>query len=420
MEKTSICSKCKKELPMTEEYFYKDKSKKTGFGSSCKECIKQYNKENQAHANELRRLKRRLDNEKKALIEPKIEEGMKRCSRCNQILPIEQFGKQKKGKDELRSICKKCHYDDCVKSRAIKKAIKMQNEEQIPEGMKKCTKCGNILPANSEYFNNKKSGKFGLTGMCKECIKLTRESKKHLYAKTTKLWRDNSKDHLKAYRIKNAERIREYTIEYEYKNAEKIKKRKRQWYLKNRDSILEKGRQKYQENIEYEQERSRKYYASHKEQHAVAVKLWNENNKELRKEINRIWRNKNINLTKLYRHRRKAREECLESTLTPSQWEEIKSDFDYKCSYCGKSEKEHLKEYNQTLHQEHFKALSIGGEYTHNNIIPACILCNSSKNNKDFFEWYPQQEFYSKKREKFILNYLHYTNDREQQLSIAL
>lgn len=40
------CTLCWESLPLTEEYFYPDKSKRTGFAPRCKECTKEYQKEN--------------------------------------------------------------------------------------------------------------------------------------------------------------------------------------------------------------------------------------------------------------------------------------------------------------------------------------------------------------------------------------
>jgi len=42
MPKTKICSKCGKELLVTEEYFYIRKDSKDGFRNDCKECYKKY------------------------------------------------------------------------------------------------------------------------------------------------------------------------------------------------------------------------------------------------------------------------------------------------------------------------------------------------------------------------------------------
>ena len=67
--------------------------------------------------------------------------------------------------------------------------------------------------------------------------------------------------------------------------------------------------------------------------------------------------------------RRKARKKELLSNLTVKQWLEIKLYFNNKCCYCGRE---------LSLTQEHLIPLSKGGEYTVNNIIPACRSCNCS------------------------------------------
>jgi 5-methylcytosine-specific restriction endonuclease McrA len=102
----------------------------------------------------------------------------------------------------------------------------------------------------------------------------------------------------------------------------------------------------------------------------------------------------------------------IEVSLTTEQWNRCNKYFNNICAYCGKKE---------PLEQEHFVALSKGGEFTRNNIIPACKSCNSSKQAEDFFKWYPQQEFYSKAREQKILKYLNYdAKTRTQQLSLVI
>ena len=45
MELTKICTKCKKELPATAEYFYRTKNAKCGLNTWCKKCCKSYLKE---------------------------------------------------------------------------------------------------------------------------------------------------------------------------------------------------------------------------------------------------------------------------------------------------------------------------------------------------------------------------------------
>jgi 5-methylcytosine-specific restriction endonuclease McrA len=105
-----------------------------------------------------------------------------------------------------------------------------------------------------------------------------------------------------------------------------------------------------------------------------------------------------------------ARKRDLPSTLTMEQWDTIKYAFDNKCCYCGQE---------KPLEQEHFIPLSKGGEYAHNNIVPACRSCNARKFNTPFEIWFPKQEFYSKKREQRILKFLNYKSDT-QQLSLSI
>lgn len=75
--------------------------------------------------------------------------------------------------------------------------------------------------------------------------------------------------------------------------------------------------------------------------------------------------------------------------LTTNEWVDTLLYFGNKCAYCGITENECLKMYHKSLAQEHVVALSKGGGFTKNNIVPACLACNSSKGNmslEKFFE----------------------------------
>ncbi|HFJ9472599.1 TPA: HNH endonuclease signature motif containing protein [Bacillus paranthracis] len=91
-------------------------------------------------------------------------------------------------------------------------------------------------------------------------------------------------------------------------------------------------------------------------------------------------------------------------------WEETLEYFNHKCSYCDSSEE---------LYQEHVIPLSKGGSYTKQNIIPACLFCNSSKHNNDLEKWYPNQTFFNQKRLEKIYKWIGYNiKNKTQQLSI--
>ena len=51
--------------------------------------------------------------------------------------------------------------------------------------------------------------------------------------------------------------------------------------------------------------------------------------------------------------------------------------FDEKCAYCS----------DPANTWDHIIPISKGGRTTPGNIVPACIHCNSSKNNQDIFDW---------------------------------
>ena len=67
-----LCTKCLKYKPMTSECFYKRTNVKCGFGSSCKDCDKEKEK------NRIR-------------IQPFNENGELYCQRCKTYKPVSEF-----------------------------------------------------------------------------------------------------------------------------------------------------------------------------------------------------------------------------------------------------------------------------------------------------------------------------------------
>lgn len=272
--------------------------------------------------------------------------------------------------------------------------------------MKTCTKCKEEKPSTLEYFHQFKRSSDGLRGMCKICRneenrRYKQENKKRIL-EYNKEYRKNSVEVIKRYREKNKERTREYN------------KRK---YEENREDIIKQTRKYYEENKERLSERSKEYREENKERISKRAQKYREENKEYYKKYFKRYYEEKPHIFRSARQRRRTKGKEVSHTLSAEQWEEIKMFFGGSCSYCGMTEEEHVNVFNEVLHQEHFIPLSKGGEYTHNNIIVACRACNCSKKNKDFFEWYPSYEYYSKRREKIILEYLSY-KDNIQQLSI--
>lgn len=229
-----------------------------------------------------------------------------------------------------------------------------------------CSKCN--IEKDITEFSKAKTNKDGIRKLCKDCCK-----------KYQKQWKENKK---------------EETKEQNKLYRESHKEERKQYLDKNKEALKEKGKQY----------RKTHYYKPNKE----TQKRYYEKNKEAIKEYSRKYREEHYDIYKMHRQKRKAKKKQLPSTLTAEQWNKCKQYFNNRCAYCGKE---------LPLEQEHFVALSRGGEYTHNNIIPACKGCNNNKRARTFEEWYLTYKYYDRGRERKILKYLGY-KDKTQQLTM--
>jgi len=239
--------------------------------------------------------------------------------------------------------------------------------------MKKCNKCGHEFPKTKEYYGIENGNLDGLKGQCKDCISSYRRE----------------------YREKNREAINEQCRIDWHKNNERLRyAEKSKLYRESHKEVLrEKQKIRSKENSKILAVKSLKYYREHKEKMGNTA---------------RLWQISNMDAVRVAINRSRSRKKKLSSTLTTKQWKDAKEYFNNECAYCGKI---------LPLAQEHFIPISMGGEHTHNNIIPSCKSCNSYKYNRDFFNWYPTFKHYSKQREVKITKYLGYENN-VQQLSL--
>jgi len=76
--------------------------------------------------------------------------------------------------------------------------------------------------------------------------------------------------------------------------------------------------------------------------------------------------------------RRKRRMDRVEHDLSNEQWTALKAAWG-GCAYCGETDK--------PLQRDCVQALSRGGRYTLDNIVPACRSCNTSKCNDEVTGW---------------------------------
>jgi 5-methylcytosine-specific restriction endonuclease McrA len=73
-----------------------------------------------------------------------------------------------------------------------------------------------------------------------------------------------------------------------------------------------------------------------------------------------------------------------EHDLSDAQWTSITSAWG-GCAYCGVSDK--------PLQRDCVLAISRGGRYTLDNVVPACRSCNASKCNEEVTGWMRRRRF---------------------------
>lgn len=227
---------------------------------------------------------------------------------------------------------------------------------QAKEGYKICSKCGRELPATREYYYHDSSTTTGCVPRCLECYGLSFGYKGH----SVKDRNENGEKRCRTCKVwlPEAEFYKaSFTLDGLYGQCKKCSHKENAKRDKNKMSLYAKR-------------------------------------PEVKKRLRNAW------------HRRKSLEKELPHDFTVEQWENCKKYFDYKCCYCGKEEK---------LEQDHFIAITKGGGYEISNLVAACGTCNRSKNNRDFFDWFPAMPFYNEKQEKKILKYLGYIKEGLQQ-----
>lgn len=104
--KTKTCTKCGRELPISE--FYAKAGSKDGLQTICKECHNEASRRSRAKA------------------QAQAQEGPKPktkiCSKCGRELPLIRFGKNAGTKDGLQYWCKECQNRSVTAAKAKKRA----------------------------------------------------------------------------------------------------------------------------------------------------------------------------------------------------------------------------------------------------------------------------------------------------------
>lgn len=272
---------------------------------------------------------------------------------------------------------------------------------------KRCGHCKIELPV--EQFNISKSRKDGLCPWCRGCVSQDHQDNKELRNKAGRLYYGSHKKELaergKKYREDNAENRSIWHKKYYEEHANEIAEQHRQYRIDNKEHINERNLLYKINNKDVIYERQKQWSIDNKETRDKDRAQYSIDNKERIRESRSLYNKSHPEQCRINNQNRRAAKLRLPSTLTIPEWGKIKEHFGDSCCYCGKI---------KFLAQDHFIAISKGGEYSKDNIVSSCKQCNSSKHDKDFFIWYPGYKYYSKKREKAILAYLGYENNIQQ------
>lgn len=162
------CTKCNVEYPATNAFFHINRAAKDGLYCRCKTC----------------------HYPKKPKEAPK---ATKCCTLCNEEFPnTSEYFRAREGRNELSAWCFSCHR---LYNRDRARVERQEKRDRLgivplPDGLRKCGVCQQILPATREFFTTCKMGKNGLQSYCKPCGAATqrkgRKEKPEAYAEYEK------------------------------------------------------------------------------------------------------------------------------------------------------------------------------------------------------------------------------------------
>jgi hypothetical protein len=184
-------------------------------------------------------------------------ESSKKCTKCGEVKPLEDFYKDKSKKDGRESNCKLCrkayHQANKGKLEAYKKANKdnisarakakyQANREPykaylwVNRGIfKECSQCEEVKPL--EEFYKKNSSKDGRKSLCECCEKAYHEANKDKRKAYYKAYHEANKDKRKAYNQAYHEANKDKRKVYNQANKDKIATRMKAYKQENKDKM---------------------------------------------------------------------------------------------------------------------------------------------------------------------------------------
>jgi len=294
-----------------------------------------------------------------------FELGKKKCRKCKQVLPLDDFyDDASNNTNGKRGRCK-----SCMLGPGKRKQHTERNRELNAQGLKECAHCKEILALDK--FSISRATRDGLYAWCKKCcaeIYRTRDERK----KKREAW-EKERQELETQGLKRCSKCKQILSLAEFYKGERYTGGKAAQCRRCKGSYTGYNSKRREESKRLDQEGQKRCYTcgniSPVEDFAPCQRLLlTACCKECRKKRGRII------LQRRYAHVRN-----LPRTFTQEDWEKAKEYWRGKCAYCGKQTDE--------LVQEHFTPVALNGGYTPSNIVPACNECNWSKGAKPPHVW---------------------------------
>lgn len=156
---------------------------------------------------------------------------------------------------------------------------------------KRCHKCKEMKPLND--FHKLKKSKDGCQSKCKDCKNQYHLQNKERKSKRDKERYQENKEDIKKrtnqYYHENIDVIRERTKVYYHKNADNIKKKVKEWREENIDYVKNRKRNKYEENKTEILENQKQYYNNNRDKVLQRNKEYRINNKTKIKNQKRVF-----------------------------------------------------------------------------------------------------------------------------------
>lgn len=274
---------------------------------------------------------------------------LKRCSKCGEEKPRDQFRPDKQSRDGLYFRCRTCSAD-------VRRQYYLDNREKVTERQRRYN------AANRDAVN---------------------ERNRERYAEN----RDSRQQYAREYYAEHSDERRAYAHQYRAENKDSVRQSQRQYYTKNRESLLERNRLYYAENREELREYQRRYRAENRDLVRQKKHRYYAANKETIKGYIRRWLDRNPDMVRAQRHRRLARKRSLPDVFTASDWQFALDYFGGCCAVCARP-----PGLWHTLAADHWIPLASPDcpGTVPRNIVPLCHGeggCNNAKQSRTAAEW---------------------------------